>query len=185
MQTLRIALLILGLSLVAPPAAADQKDPRLDALFSRLREAPGPANAAPIERKIWTIWIEHPDEKVAALMREGTREMSLEGNFEAALKVFDKVVELAPDFAEGWNKRATVHYLLDNLKASLADIERTLKLEPRHFGALAGRGLVLIKRDNLEQALAAFEEALAVNPQMPGARANAQAIRQVLKQREI
>jgi tetratricopeptide (TPR) repeat protein len=107
------------------------------------------------------------------------------GDLGAALKAFNKVVVRTPAFAEGWNKRATVHYLLNNLQQSLDDIAATLELEPRHFGALSGRGLVFIKLRDLEQALSAFEEVLEISPQMTSARANIDAIRKALGQREI
>ncbi len=117
-------------------------------------------------------------------MQSGIDDMSRR-NLPAALEAYHQVVAIAPDFAEGWNKRATVHYLMGNLNQSLKDIARTLELEPRHFGALSGRGLVYAKLDDLERALDSFEAAVAVNPQMIGPRINAEAIRQVLKGREI
>ena len=117
-------------------------------------------------------------------MRTGIDAMR-RGDHRAALKAFDRVVAIAPDFAEAWNKRATVHYLVGNLDQSLDDIATTLNLEPRHFGALSGRGLVYVKLNDLERALVSFEAALAVSPQMVGPRVNAEAIRQLLKRREI
>ncbi|MEX0852102.1 MAG: tetratricopeptide repeat protein [Bauldia sp.] len=168
----------------ADPVLADQTDPRLGPLFEQLRTASEPAAAVSIEEQIWAIWLETADQAVDALMENGIDAMN-RGDYRAALEVFDQVVTLAPDFAEGWNKRATVHYILNNLDRSLADIVATLNLEPRHFGALSGRGLVFVKLRDLERALSAFEEALEVSPQMPGARANVEAIRQVLGQRKI
>ena len=181
MRTLRTLLVFFGL---ACPAFADQTDARLEGLFAGLKQASHPAQAAMIERQIWTIWLETSDEAVATLLTSGNESMA-QGNFAAALEAFDKVVVLAPGFAEGWNKRATVHYLMNNLQASLEDIVKTLELEPRHFGALSGRGLVYIKLDDLQNALTSFEEALEVHPQMTGPRANAEAIRAILKQRDI
>lgn len=178
------ALLILSFAWLAGPALADQTDPRLDKLFQDLKAASAPAEAAPIEQQIWTIWLETSDEQVAALIQSGTQAMA-RGDYEAALKHFDEIVSLAPGFAEGWNKRATVHYLMDNLEASLQDIVKTLELEPRHFGALSGRGLVYIQRDDLQNALDAFQDALAVHPQMRGPRINAETIRKILHLRDI
>ncbi len=165
-------------------AHADQTDPRLDALFERLQDVGDAVNARATEEKIWTIWLEIPDPTIDMLLTTGIDRMN-RGDYRGALESFDAVIEAAPDFAEGWNKRATVHYLLDNLEESLADIEETLSREPRHFGALSGRGLVHIKRNDLESALTAFEAALVVHPQMTGARINARSIRRILKQREI
>lgn len=165
-------------------AHADQTDTRLDALFGDLLEATAPADAAPVEGQIWTIWLETEDKSVAELLESGMERMA-HGDFSAAVKAFDQVVAMAPDFAEGWNKRATVHYLMNNFQQSLEDIAKTLELEPRHFGALSGRGLVYIKLDDLQSALTAFEEALDVHPQMVGPQINAEAIRKILQQRDI
>ncbi len=106
-------------------------------------------------------------------------------DFRAALRSFEQIVVLAPEFAEGWNKRATVHYLMGSYEESLKDIEKTLSLEPRHFGALSGRGLVYsaLERDAL--ALESFEQALEIHPNMPGARYNAEALRRKIGDQDI
>ncbi len=184
MRTLQVICLIFGLSGIVAPALADQTDPRLGDLFARLKEVSAPAEADPIESQIWAIWLETSDQTAGLLLQTGIDAMS-RGDGRAALEAFDRLVAIAPDFAEGWNKRATVHYLVGNLDQSLDDIATTLNLEPRHFGALSGLGLVYIKLDDLERALVAFEAALAVSPQMIGPRANAEAIRQFLKDRKI
>jgi tetratricopeptide (TPR) repeat protein len=102
-----------------------------------------------------------------------------------ALAAFDELVRLAPDFAEGWNKRATLHYLMGNLSASLADIDRTLKLEPRHFGALSGRGLVYLALGREEPALAAFDAALAIYPNLQGRDTHIKKLREKLRGQRI
>ena len=102
-----------------------------------------------------------------------------------ALKIFDAIVRKAPGFAEGWNKRATVHYMMGNYEASLADIDRTLELEPHHFGALAGLGLVNIELERDEAALDAFERVLKVTPQSQGARHNIEIVKQRIKDKSI
>jgi tetratricopeptide (TPR) repeat protein len=86
--------------------------------------------------------------------------------FNSAIAVLDRIVTEKPDFAEGWNKRATVYYYVDEYDRSLADIERTLALEPRHFGALAGLGMIMQDTGNIRGAIAAFEQAVAVNPSL-------------------
>jgi len=121
---------------------ADQTDPRLNDLFDRLQDVTLPADVVSTERQIWTIWLEPTDAATQQLLKDGMQSMS-RGEYQAALKAFDQLVALAPEFAEGWNKRATLHYLMDNLDRSLEDIARTLELEPRHFGALSGRGACL------------------------------------------
>lgn len=178
------ALLLAGILLAPGLATADQKDPRLDALFKRLKQVSEPMAAIITEQEIWSIWLEPPDAATQPFIQAGMGAMH-QGDHAAAIKAFDKVVDLAPEFAEGWNKRATVHYLAGNLEASLADIDKVLALEPRHFGALSGRGLVYARLGELERALKAFEDALAVHPQMTGARINADGIRAILQKREI
>jgi tetratricopeptide (TPR) repeat protein len=156
------------LALLASAAAeADQRDPRLPALFSKLKAAENVEAALPIEAEIWTIWAESTNDDVNLLMGLGVNAMEREG-YGTALELFDKMVEVAPDFAEGWNKRATVLYLIGELDRSHADVEKVLELEPRHFGALSGLGLLYMAQGEAEKALAAFRRALAVNPSMPG-----------------
>lgn len=147
---------------------ADQNDPRLDALFSELAAAGSAQRAEQIEARIWSIWLEPPPgPNVAGAMQRGLRSMAL-GQGRDAMRAFDAVVTLAPDYAEGWNKRATVRYALGDLAGSIADIDRTLALEPRHFGALSGLGLVRLAQDKPAEALAAFEAALKIHPNLPG-----------------
>ena len=183
MRWLWIICVVAALAGVAARASADQTDTRLGDLFETLKASEG-IEAVATEQKIWAIWLETPNQNVERLLEIGIAHMNGGANAQA-LKSFDEIVEIAPDFAEGWNKRATVHYLLGNFDASLADIEKTLALEPRHFGALSGRGLIYSKLEDLEKALAAFEAALEIHPNMAGAKTNAAIIRKVLKQREI
>ncbi len=180
-RTLSILVLAAGFG---GPALADQTDPRLGPLFDELKTAAGPVEEQSIEQQIWTIWLEARDPAVQALLDEGVDAMD-GGEYPAALEAFNQVVTVAPEFAEGWNKRATVRYLLGDLQESLADIVTTLKLEPRHFGALSGRGMIYVRQRELEQALTAFEDALEISPQMIGPRVNAEAIRRALGQRGI
>ena len=183
MRWLWIICVVAVLAGVPARASADQTDARLGGLFATLKTSEG-VEAAVTERKIWAIWLETPDQNVQRLLEIGIAHMNGGANAQA-LKSFDEIVAIAPGFAEGWNKRATVHYLLGNFDASLADIEKTLALEPRHFGALSGRGLIYAKLEELEKALAAFDAALEIHPNMTGAKTNAAIIRKVLKQREI
>jgi tetratricopeptide (TPR) repeat protein len=145
------------------PAAADQRDPRLDGLFDRLRETRSPLEAQVVEQQIWRLWLESDDAALDRLMAHGVAAMR-EQDYAAALRVFDRMVVQAPDFAEGWNKRATVHYLMGDWRASVVDIQRTLELEPRHFGALFGLGLIYDALEQPEAALRSFEATLRVNP---------------------
>ncbi len=184
MKAIKATLLAVLLAVAVAPAAADQDDTRLDELFESLTDTPDPLRAQSLEARIWRIWLEHEDGAVAELMRKGVDAMQ-RGDRRSALEDFDQIVTIAPDFAEGWNKRATVHYLLGNYEESLADIAETLAREPRHFGALSGRGLVYSQLEDFEAALEAFEAALEVHPHMIGPRANAEALRKLLEGQRI
>ena len=157
--------LIAGSMLVIPAAEARQDDPRLKDLFAELKTATSSLEARVIETKVWKIWIENGDPRVDALMDRGMNAMSIEDT-ETALAAFSQVVKLDNTFAEGFNKRATVEFMLHDYDASIADIERTLALEPRHFGALAGLGQVYLAMHKKAAALKAFEAALAIDPKL-------------------
>jgi tetratricopeptide (TPR) repeat protein len=158
-----IVLLMLG-----PAGLADDNEAaRLDALFAELQRAPDAQAAQPIEAAIWSQWMATGRPETDALMLGGIAAMQA-GDFPQALAAFDRLVAQAPDRAEAWNKRATLHYLMDNFEASVADIQRTLALEPRHFGALSGLGLIYVALGNEEAALRAFEKALSVHPHLRG-----------------
>jgi tetratricopeptide (TPR) repeat protein len=173
-----LATAVVAMLATAPTAFGGQNDIRLKPLFEKLQTQGLQAHeAATITQAIWSLWMNADDSNVNRLMREGVRAMNMQ-NLEAALEIFDRMVKYAPEFAEGWNKRATVHYMLGNFEASVRDIERTLALEPRHFGALSGLGMINMELDRHEQALKAFESALKVHPYLPGAQQN---MRELLK----
>ncbi len=115
---------------------------------------------------MWQIWHRSGDESVDALLQEGIEAMQ-RGNYQAAIDLFTQVIEVAPKFAEGYNKRATTYYLMQRYEESIADCERTIALNPHHFGALSGGGLCYLSQRNLTKALEWFERAVAVNPNMP------------------
>jgi tetratricopeptide (TPR) repeat protein len=184
MKALRATVLALAVQLAGASVLADQRDARLPQLFAELQAAPDSGSARAIEARIWSLWYEHDDHAIVQLMRQGRAAMARQDHL-SALRSFDQVIKIAPDFAEGWNARATLYYLMGRHADSLADIERTLALEPRHFGALSGRGLVYSALEEWELALESFEAALAVHPQMAGPRLNAEAIRKELGDREI
>ena len=162
------------------PARADQDDPRLDGLFYRLQHTPDPAEAQALEQRIWGVWLESDDAAVDRLMEQGI--LALQGeHYATALRAFDQMVQQAPGFAEAWNKRATVHYLMGNWRASVRDIQRTLALEPRHFGALFGLGLIYDALEEPEAALRSFEATLALNPHSESTRERIEQLRRQLR----
>lgn len=183
MNTIRLTLVLMAL-LVSPGTPADQADQRLGPLFEELRAADEAEQARFVEQLIWRIWLESGQPEVNALMAQGMAAMARR-QMDAARAVFDQVVILAPEYAEGWNKRATVYYLADDLAASMRDIERTLALEPRHFGALSGMGLIFAEIEDVEGALRAFEAALEIHPMSPTAQASAEELREKLRDQTL
>lgn len=161
----RSAFIVASLTLgPAGAATADQRDGRLPGLFSELLVAGNAERAKATEGRIWSIWLEIGRAgEPADAFRRGLAMMARNQPYDA-LRAFDAVVEMAPEFAEGWNKRATLRYGLGDLDGSAADIARTLSLEPRHFGALSGLGLVRLAQGRPADALAAFEKAVAIHP---------------------
>jgi len=156
--------------LVTGPVAAraGQDDPRLNALFQKLKTG-SDEEARETERQIWQIWVEHKNPEVARLMQEGMTALN-EDDAQTALDDFGQVVHADKNFAEGWNKRATVEFVMGDFDASVADIERTLALEPRHFGALSGLGQIYLAMNKKAQALKALRAALAIDPHLDGVR---------------
>jgi tetratricopeptide (TPR) repeat protein len=140
-----------------------QRKKALDALFAKLKSTEDGAIAQAAIQQIWLIWNQSGRRPIDDLLSRAKININ-EGEYEAALKKFDEVVRRAPDFAEGWNGRATVLFLMGRYTQSLADIVETLKREPRHFGALAGRGMIFVRLGQYAAALKAFDEALRYNP---------------------
>lgn len=170
--------------ILAGPVHADQNDPRLDSLFGELLTTSDFSRAGTLTTEIWSIWVEAGDPGIDELMTDGMNALDV-GDFKRALEAFDQVIGLKPEFAEGWNKRATVYYLMGRMDESLTDVERTLDLEPRHFGALSGRGLIYMATGKMPQALDAFEEALDTNPYMPAIQERLEWLREELKDSAI
>lgn len=169
---------------LAPAGAvwSDQNDARLDALFEVLKTTPSPQAARAAEIEIWRIWIESGRDEIDALMVEGIVAMTNQ-RLEDAITIFSEITHNAPDFAEGWNKRATAYYLNEDYLASVEDIRRTLALEPRHFGAISGMGLIFLSRGDAAGALDAFEAVLAIHPHAAGARERVEELRKRLLER--
>jgi tetratricopeptide (TPR) repeat protein len=143
--------------------AAAARARALDGLFARLKTATAEDEADTMVAEIWKLWLQSGRADIDAAMQQALAFMG-QGLPALAVPVLDDIIARAPDWAEAWNKRATVLYLLGEPDRSLADIERVLALEPRHFGALAGIGLIRMDRGEPRAALAAFRRALAINP---------------------
>ena len=133
MKKIIFILLLLNSSFVL----ADQKDSRLNSLFDELFLSNDNMQASTILADIWDIWSIAENIEAQEIFDEGNNMMD-RGSLEEAIALFTQVIDLKPDFAEGWNKRATVLFLKGDLEASISDIQKTLELEPRHFGALDG-----------------------------------------------
>ena len=136
---------------------ADERNQQLDGLFKELKTGEMLSNLT-IEQKIWKIWSTHPkDENLTKLLQNGSDLVSKKKFFES-IDIFTKVINFDPSWAEAWNKRATVFYLIGEFQKSQNDIDKVLELENRHFGALAGQGLVNIKLKNYEKAIESYQK---------------------------
>ena len=185
MPFLSLFLSLFGAAILAPLpslAWADQSDARLEGLFQVLATASGMQATQAAVAEIWRIWLESGREEIDALMDGGIVAMN-DQRFEDAIALFGQITERAPEFAEGWNKRATAYYLNDDHVASVRDIQTTLALEPRHFGAISGMGLIFLSRGDEAGALAAFEAVLVIHPGAPGARQRVEELRKRRRER--
>jgi tetratricopeptide (TPR) repeat protein len=135
------------------------------------------------ERALWAVWSRSGDATIDHILEIGVAQMR-EGQIEASVETFSDIIRRRPDFAEGWNKRATAYYLLGDWRRSAADCDEVLKRNPQHFGALSGYGMIWLQLDQPTRALARFEEALAVNPNLDSVHETIDALRALLlKQR--
>lgn len=147
---------------------ADQTDIRLPALFEKLHATSDKVTAEAIADQIWAIWSEHgDDERLSQNLLLGTAQMNA-GSLRAAEETFTTIIDTDPAFAEAWNKRATVYFLMGAFAQSKRDIAQTIIREPRHFGALSGLGLVETHLGNYAAALKAYEQAAALHPYLEG-----------------
>ncbi|HEX6321077.1 MAG TPA: tetratricopeptide repeat protein [Burkholderiales bacterium] len=193
---MRIVLLALALTMAAPaafPAPPNSREEALAALASAdaatraeavvwIANRGGPADDGLLherlrdesafvrsyaEQGLWLLWSRSGDAEIDRVMARGVEHMQA-GRHAEALATFSSVIARRPEFAEAWNKRATVHYLAGDYRRSLADCDEVLKRNPRHFGALSGKGMVHVALEQYEQARGSFRRALEVNPNMVG-----------------
>ena len=152
--------------LTSSPAIAGQNNPALPGLLAALKSAPDPAAAEKIANDIWQVWTRHDTDPVINRQMQRGLLLMRNGKLQQAAGLFTRIIEADPQFAEAWNKRATVYFQLGMMAESKADIARTLALEDSHFGALSGLGMVEIHLGRPEAALAAFRAAAEIHPQM-------------------
>ena len=157
---LRILIIIMFFCL---SVKADQYDQRLENLFSQLLITENETKIKTIKLQIWDIWHETNDPKINADFFRGIGLMH-NGNLKESIKFFSKVIEKKPNFAEAWNKRATVFYMLGEYDKSMTDINTTLKLEPRHFGAMDGMILIFLQKGKVDQAVKIYDEIIKIFP---------------------
>jgi tetratricopeptide (TPR) repeat protein len=167
MRKLILVIAALLLPLLAVPLAV-RADPYvdnalIDELFAELAAADNENEADGISRQIWYEWFSPNDVKLATRMTVATNLLG-EGDPEGCLVELTHVVEEYPDYAEGWNQRATLYFRFGRYEDSLADIEKVLAIEPRHYGAMAGRVLIYLKQDRKLDALRQMREALTIHP---------------------
>lgn len=161
---LSICLLVLG---NAMQAEAAQDDPRLESLFVDLADARDDNKAAVVEQTILNIWGRSDSPTIELLLERAATAQDV-GEADAAFDFYDSVVELAPDFAEGWNQRALLHFNREDFAAAMQDLQQTLVLEPRHFMAMVGLGRILLETGDKEAALRVFEAAIELHPHLDG-----------------
>ena len=156
--------LMLGANVLAQNGGSNSM---LDTLFAKLQTATDPMAIQSLEGAIWEQWVMVPDGPQRELMMRGIAEMQ-QRQLKQSVDTFSKLIEIAPELSEAWNKRATAYWLLGNFPASLNDICETVKREPRHFGAYSGLGMIRAEMGEYPRAVAAFELAKKHNPHIVG-----------------
>ena len=160
MKLIKICILILLMSF---PVRGDQFDSRLPSLFDQLYFLEDTQEINGVTKKIWDIWHETNDIKIEADFYRGLESMRTR-DLIMSIVFFTKVIEKKPDFAEGWNKRATAYFMMGEFDKSMLDINATLKLEPRHFGALDGMGLIFMHLKQYSEAIKIYDQMLKIFP---------------------
>ena len=177
-------ILVFILFIIPSVSMANDKDIRLDKLFYELKNL-NSKSTSEIEQQIWKIWSTHPSNKELTVKLEKGSSLVRVNEFSKAIEIFTEVIDKDPKWAEAWNKRATVLYLIGDYQASQNDINKVLSLEKRHFGALAGQGLVNIKLKNYEKAIKSYKQALEIHPYMKSPEIMIQQIEELIKEELI
>ena len=179
-----LGILVLGL-LFFSNANSEERELELNKLFNQLKNNSDASMAFEVEMKIWNIWSTHPSQKnLTQLLAKGLNLMT-QHKLNKAYETFSKVISLDPNWAEGWNKRATVLYILGRYEESQEDINEVLKLEKRHFGALSGQGLVQIELKNYERAINSYKEVQKIYPSMQSPKIMIPQLKELIKSESI
>jgi len=180
----KIIIFIITLFFLTISSKANDRDDQLNRLFNELK-INNVALVYGTEQKIWEIWSTHPtDDKLTIELSKGT-DLMQGSTLSQSIEIFSDLIELDPNWAEAWNKRATALYLIGDYEGSQKDIDRVLELEKRHFGALAGQGLVNIKLENYEKAIESYKRAQEIYPAMQSPKIMIEQIEQLIKQQLI
>ena len=163
---------------------AEERTIKLERLFNDLK-INNSSISYEVEQKIWKLWSTHPnDQKLTNMLADGS-DLVNNQKLNEAIDVFSKVIELDPNWAEAWNKRATVYYMIGEFEKSQADINKVLELESRHFGALAGQGLVNIHLKNYEKSIESYKRAKEIYPSMKSPDIMIEQIKKLIKEQLI
>ena len=158
-----------GVTLAHAEGVSSQNDQELQQLFNQLEKAPDSNTADLVTSQIWNRWMSASgDTAINEMMERGTYFMQI-GKLPLAEDIFTKIIDDHPDYAEAWNKRATVRFMRQNWRGSEADIAEVLSREPKHFGALSGLGMIKLYEGDLPTALLIYEEVLTIHPYSPDA----------------
>ena len=177
-----LSIIILFLSTTT--LSANERDTQLDKLFTELKKNIS-SSSPEIARQIWTLWSTHPtDEKLTSILDEGSR-LVQDQKLIRAIDIFTDVIKIDPTWAEAWNKRATVFYMVGEFQKSQDDIDKVLELENRHFGALAGQGMVNIKLKNYDKAKRSYQKAQEIYPAMKSSKVMIEQIEELIKRQSI
>ena len=164
--------------------SANERNAELDKLFLELKKN-NPSLSSKVAQQIWMLWSTHPsDQKLTSILDEGSR-LIQDQQLNRAIDVFTEAIELDPSWAEAWNKRATVFYMVGEFQKSQNDIDKVLELEERHFGALAGQGMVNIQLKNYDKAKRSYQKAQEIYPAMKSSKVMIEQIEELIKRQSI
>ncbi len=182
-----LGILVLGL-LFFSNVNAEERETELNNLFKQLKNSEN-TKSTEIESKIWKIWLTHPSDgrrgyRLTELLAQGSLLIN-QGELSKAYGVFSQIILEDPKWAEAWNKRATVLYMLGRYEQSQNDINKVLKLEKRHFGALSGQGLVQTKLKNYKKAIKSYKEVQKIYPSMQAPKVMIPRLKKLIKEQSI